>query len=229
MVLEIPERHVPELPLTVRWPEGGLSLGRAQIVDGLWERQGRYITTREPGYDRLIAIGDVAWRDYEVTVPVVVHGINPAAYETASVHTGVGLVMRWKGHSRWNPDGRATGQPRHGPVPYGAIAWWTTWPDERGANLNLFDVDLVPREITPRHLQTDVPYIFRARVVTVGGGRSRYSLKVWPEGTPEPERWHLSTVAPVNALETGSLLLAAHETTASFGPVTIVPGVDSGC
>lgn len=54
-------------------------------------------------------------------------------------------------------------------------------------------------------------------------GRSRYRLKVWPEDDPEPPEWDLSTVGPLNSLDSGSILLAAHETAASFGPVTVTP------
>lgn len=108
---------VPSLPVHVSWEDENSLGDRAQVVDGRWERNGRFVTTREVGYDRLIAIGDVRWRDYDVAVPVVVHGLEARAFEWPSVHTGVGLVLRWKGHSRWSPDDRATGQPRFAPVP----------------------------------------------------------------------------------------------------------------
>lgn len=209
--------------LDVDWQTYGLPNAHAQVVDGRWDVNGRYVTTREIGYDRLIAIGDVRWRDYEVRVPIVVHAIEPRAYSSPSVHTGVGIVLRWKGHSRWPPRARATGQPRYGPVPYGTIAWWTTWPDERGECLNFFDVDLKPIAATPRRLSTNVPYVFCAQASTDPCGRSLFRLKVWPEADSEPHGWDITTPAPPNALESGSVVLAAHETAASFGPVSIRP------
>jgi hypothetical protein len=154
LVLEIGPRRIPSLPLSVSWERQGLPNEDAQIVDGRWEQNGRFVTTREVGYDRLIAIGDVRWRDVDVTVPVVIHGLETRAYSWPSVHTGVGLVLRWKA-------------------------------------------------------QAD--------------GRTRYRLKVWREDEQEPASWDLSTTGPLNSLETGSILLAAHETAASFGPVTVRP------
>ena len=132
-------------PLRVDWETEGLPNRHAMVVDGRWETNGRYITTREIGYDRLIAIGDVRWRDYEVVVPVVVHAMEARAYGWPSTHTGVGIVIRWKGHSNWGRDEYASGQPRFGPGPYGAIGWWNTWVDD-GEHVNFFDVDLGIRD-----------------------------------------------------------------------------------
>lgn len=223
LLLTVGEHRVIEPDLDIDWQTDGIPNEHAQIVDGVWEVNGRYVTTREIGYDRLIAIGDVSWRDYEVRVPVLVHAIESRAYTWPSVHTGVGIVLRWKGHSRWSADGRATGQPRFGPVPYGAIGWWTTWSDERGECLNIYDVDLRPRAVTPRRLDLNVPYIFCARVTTDGDGVSGFRLKVWPEADSEPAQWDVTMTGPPNSLESGSLLLGAHETAASFGPVSLRP------
>lgn len=223
LILTIGTRETTEPEIEIDWQSCGIPNEDAQVVDGRWEVNGRYVTTREIGYDRLIAIGDMRWRDYEVRVPIVVHAIESRAYSSPSVHTGVGIVMRWKGHSRWSADGRATGQPRFGPVPYGTIAWWTTWPDERGECLTFFDVDLRPVEITPFRLDINVPYVFCAQATTDTDESSRFRLKVWPEAETEPASWEITTLAPPNALETGSLVLGAHETAASFGPVTVRP------
>lgn len=211
-----------ELPLTIDWERDGLVNQHTQIVDGRWEHNGRYVTTRELGYDRLIGIGDVRWRDYDVLVPVVVHAMEARAYGWPSVHTGVGIVMRWKGHSNWGGDRHASGQPRFGPGPYGAIGWWTTWADE-GEHLNFFDVDLGVMDRLARHLHLNAPYLLRVRVSTRDDGRSIYRLKAWEESAKEPTEWDVSSISPVNALDSGSLLLGAHETAASFGPVEITP------
>jgi hypothetical protein len=210
----------PPGKIAIDWARDGIPNRFAQVVDGRWEVNGRYVTTRELGYDRLIAIGDVGWRDYEVLVPVVVHGMEARAYTWPSVHTGVGVVMRWKGHSNWGADEHASGQPRFGPGPYGAIGWWTTWPDEQ-EHLNFFDVDLRPTNVTPRSLRLNVPYMFRLRVESDSAGRSVFSMRVWEEDDTEPDAWDVTMSSALNTLGYGSLLLGAHETVASFGPVSI--------
>ena len=214
------------LPLRIDWEKDGLLNPNVQVVDGKWECNGRYVTPRETGYDRLIAIGDMSWHDYEVLVPVVIHGMVARAYSRPSVHTGVGIVMRWKGHSDCGADQYASGQPRFGPGPYGAIGWWTTWADD-GEHLNFFDSDFKPLNQCPRHLMLNVPYLFRVRVFTPADGRPVYKLKVWEEETEEPDQWDVTAVAPHNGLEAGSLLLGIHETAASFGPVEVLPSCAS--
>jgi hypothetical protein len=48
-------------------------------------------------------------------------------------------------------------------------------------------------------------------------------MKLWPENETEPDRWDATLPAPLNSLDSGSLLLVAHETAASFGPVIVRP------
>lgn len=208
-------------PATIDWSEAGLGHPLVHVVDGRWDAAGGYVCTREIGYDRLIAIGDMSWRDYEVRVPVVVHGLEARAYSRPSVHTGVGVVMRWKGHSNWGSDRHASGQPRFGPGPYGAIGWWTTWSNGE-EHLNFFDTDFRALHPHPMRLELHVPYIFRVQVAS-SGGPTMYRLKVWPESEAEPSRWHVEAPGPSNGLTEGSILLGAHETAASFGRVEIYP------
>ena len=60
------------------------------------------------------------------------------------------------------------------------------------------------------------------RVVTNGSGAT-YSLKVWEEGLTEPSAWNITAQDTYADLKTGSLVLLAHNTDASFGNVTITP------
>ncbi len=128
------------LPYTIKWDEVAQIQDVAHVVDGIWSITADGVSPEEIGYDRLIAIGDMAWRDYEVTVPITVHGINAACYNRPSVHAGVGIVLRWKGHSNWGADEWASGQPWFGPGPYGAISWYCVFHDV-GPILNFFDPD----------------------------------------------------------------------------------------
>ena len=69
----------------------------AQIVDGYWELQEDGVRSVVPNYDRLIAIGDIAWTDYEVVTPITIHDIQlVGGYSGAP---GLGYGMRWTGHT----------------------------------------------------------------------------------------------------------------------------------
>jgi hypothetical protein len=63
----------------------------AQIVDGLWKLEAGSVRPVNAGYDRLIAIGDTTWNDFEVTVPITIHRFLTGG-------ALVGLLMRWRGH-----------------------------------------------------------------------------------------------------------------------------------
>ena len=63
-----------------------------QVVDGQWAKDGDNIRTMSTGYDRIVALGDMGWDDFQVTVPVTIHAFpDPNA-------GGVGVVARWQGH-----------------------------------------------------------------------------------------------------------------------------------
>ena len=216
-------RYAPQpcpLPYAIRWNEVRRIHDVAHVVDGLWSITAGGVSPEETGYDRLIAIGDVGWRDYEVTVPITVHGIDAACYNDPSVHAGVGVVLRWKGHSNWGKDQWASGQPHFGPGPYGAISWYCVFHDA-GPILNFFDPDFQRPAELPRKLDLHVPYLFKTRVETLDDDGSRYSLKVWPQGADEPEGWDLSAPGSIVALKEGAIVLGAHHTAATFGDVTI--------
>lgn len=205
----------PVLPYTVDWSAVDRIQDVAQAVDGQWVISGDTVSPTEIGYDRLIAIGDMSWKDYEVTVPITVHGINSGCYAFPSVHAGVGLVMRWRGHTNWGRDSWASGQPYFGPSPYGAIGWYCVF-HETGPELNFFDPDFNRPVRQPFSLPLHIPHMFKVRVQG-----NHYSLKVWPDGTSEPSEWNISADGTVMSLESGSFLLGAHHVACQFGRVEV--------
>jgi len=210
------------LPYTIDWNRTADIQAVAQVVDGHWSINNGTVSPEEIGYDRLLAIGDKAWRDYEVTAPITVHGINGGCYEFPSVHAGVGIVMRWQGHTDWGADLWASHQPRFGPSPYGAICWYCVY-HHTGPELNFFDSDFRRPVRQPRKLALHVPYIFRARVETLIDGTSQFRMKVWEASQSEPANWDLSSPGTSKSLTEGSVLLVAHHVAASFGNVRITP------
>jgi hypothetical protein len=205
------------LPYRIDWRETARIQDRCQIVDGLWRISGDSVYPVEIGYDRLIAVGHHDWQDYEVTVPIAVYAINASCYQRPSVHAGVGIVLHWRGHYARGADAYSGAQPRHGPTPYGAITWYCVFHED-GPILCIFDPDFKRPVQCSRHLEPGVRYTFKARVLS-----DLYSLKVWEEGTVEPEAWDLQARGAPLSLTRGSLLLVAHHTAAGFGSLEVTP------
>ena len=193
----------------------------AQIVDGLWVLDTDGVGPVELGYDRLIAIGDLLWDDYEITVPITIHGIdpNPATFQPPSVHAWVGVVMRWQGHQDWGGS-----QPVIGWHPMGAAAGYN-FPDPTSPGY-LFMKGWHSFSVQDTNLQPEfgVRHYLKVRVETTApdeGGL--YSAKVWRDGDPEPTEWQLVRQDDPDDLKDGSLLLVSHHVDVTFGDISIQP------
>ncbi|NLD72420.1 MAG: hypothetical protein GX649_06850, partial [Chloroflexi bacterium] len=202
------------IPYSVDWSTVTDILDVAQPIDGYWVVEGDTVRPGNPGplsYDRLLGIGDVAWQDYEVTVPITIHqfyGQDP----------GVGILTRWKGHT-------GSGQPSSS-YPFGGLGWYR-YPSFSGSpelkiSGNDFDIARDPS----RRLELGVTYVFKMRVWTQATGslanqQQWYMLKVWEQGTDEPDEWDLSGSETYLGDRYGSIALLAHRTDATFGPVAI--------
>ncbi|HYO09880.1 MAG TPA: DUF1349 domain-containing protein, partial [Tepidisphaeraceae bacterium] len=201
---------------TTNW-SGATNIGDvAQVVDGLWSLSGDGVRTVEMGYDRLIAIGDVEWQDYEVTVPFTMH-----ATQSAGIYgpPGIGILTRWSGH--YGPPGGAVTNDNWWPI--GGLGWF------HGDRLEIVGNAAAPiaAEGQSRSVQFGTRYIMKMRVESVPGENSTYSLKMWQDGTPEPTAWTLTGSGVDGELTHGSILLLAHHTDATFGRATITQVMDA--
>ncbi len=173
----------------------------AQVVDGKWTITPDGIRTVEPGYDRLIAIGDRTWDNYEVTVPITIHSVSSTDY-------GVGVLVRWDGHT---DDPVICSQPKCGWLPLGNIGWISS------LYLRLFyggEKYFV--------WQPDYTYMLKMRVETTGLN-STYQVKIWnPSNQIEPDDWGI-TRTRTNSPANGSFLLLAHLADVTFGNLTVIP------
>ncbi|MFP3901103.1 MAG: InlB B-repeat-containing protein [Acidimicrobiia bacterium] len=205
------------LPYSTDWSTASAIGERVQVVDGKWALDGGTIRAVENGYDRAVALGDLSWTDYEVTVPVTVHGLAPGYGTSESGGPLVGLGLRWRGHTAVGEE-----QPRMGFYPTGAFAWHRWDRDgERGAyRLTGNDGSPVGGFNSPT-LEFGTTYMFKARVATVSGG-AEYRFKVWESGTPEPPTWGTSIVEDAGP-EAGGILLLAHHVVADWGDVVVTP------
>jgi hypothetical protein len=223
VMLQYAGGNVWPLPYSINWASVANLQDVVQIVDGQWAVQPGGARPVAMAYDRVLALGDLTWSNYEVTVPITVHATDSAAYNPISIGPGVGLVLRWREHSN-SPVSCA--QPHCGWLPWGASGWYN-WAANDGAFYLGGDNVVLVYDTSLRKLQLGTPYVWKMRVDTPPGQRGYYRLKVWPQSQTEPEQWDLQALGGPSDVLTGSVLLVAHHVDATFGNVSIVP-VSSG-
>ncbi len=209
----------PMVAQTIDWSNGPIT-SHASIIDGKWTKEAGGIRTVEAGYDRLVSVGDVAWTDYEVTVPITIHSYNDPT-GPYSGYPAVGMLMRWNGHNNtigakqplegFSPDGV-------NPTPLG------TYPVFRGNQLQIRNHYAVVAEKMYFPFSLGVTYMMKNRVETQPDGSTLYSLKAWEQGQPEPA-YQLTYLAGTDDHQpaSGSIVLLAHEADVTFGSVQISP------
>jgi hypothetical protein len=205
------EPATPTLPYATDWAAAGTIGDQAQVVDGHWVVDGDAIRIVEPGYDRLVAIGDPSWVDYEVTVPVTIDAIGPGANGPNSGPALVGMGLHWRGHTRIDDE-----QPARHWYPTGALGWLRLF--ER-PELQLRGNDDEPLVTTRFPVELGRTYMMKGRAETIPGG-VRYSYKFWPQDRAEPTGWTL-TVDEANGPPTGGVALIAHHVEATYGNASV--------
>jgi hypothetical protein len=212
------------LPYAIDWSKVRRIHDVAEVVDGLWRLESGGVRTAEPYYDRVIAIGDTSWTDYEVETSFVYH--NFMATEGAPAKTppfagqgAAGVLLRWRGHhddgkqprAKWNPTGGlATIRGRAGPE--GNV--WSWHGGESG---------ILARQQTAPPIELGRSYNIKARVETLQGPRTRYSVKRWPTNQAEPTDWDLVAIDGPQDMQSGSLLFVVHHSDVTIGNISILP------
>lgn len=214
------------LPYSIDWGTITKLQDVVQEVDGAWSYSSSGTKPVHMNYDRILAIGDMGWTDYEVTVPVTVHTTDPASFSSPiSIGPGLGLVMRWRGHSNWGSQLGGPWQPVIGWLPQGATWWYEYFSNGSGRlslkgenGLNLLDP-------TYKQLAFQTTYMTRTRVETPtsGTGGGIYKFKIWESGSSEPTSWLLQGQEGSADISSGSLLLVAHHVNATFGNTAVIP------
>ncbi|MEZ4519389.1 MAG: hypothetical protein R3C44_22030 [Chloroflexota bacterium] len=208
------------LPYTADWSTVASVQEAGQVVDGLWQLQNGALENVFPGFDRLVAIGDLSWTDYEVTVPFTVHTLNSDGWTGPSNGGGVGLIVRWQGHYSLEDE-----QPRLGWRHLGALGWYHWSPtgsaafELRGEDGRILDTESVQK------VRLGIPTFFKLRVESVDGpsAPATYSFKFWEADQPEPAQWTMQSVGREGEPLSGSVVLVAHQSEVTFGNVTILP------
>ncbi|HSK39414.1 MAG TPA: hypothetical protein VK943_06575, partial [Arenibaculum sp.] len=182
-----------------------------QIVDGKWIFDDDGVRPEVQGYDRLLAIGDRSWDNYEVTLSARMLDLtttDPGGRHGANLAFG----LLWDGHS----DNPVPGlQPKSGWIPGAAFFYGPNRFDlHRHRDFSIIDS-------TSYQLVEGETYNFRIRVEETTGFDRLYSLKVWQDGETEPEQWLLQGSEQFSQPMTGSLYLNAHYYGVSFGDIAI--------
>ena len=204
---------IPPTTYSIDWSAVTEVSDVAQIVDGKWSLENDGVRSIEPGYDRLVAIGDLSWDNYEATVEATLNA--PIERLQAPI---IGLAIRWTGHYDW--DGQ---QPRLGWHPLGALMAYI-WLHDFYWGLATWESDGVQSlgtGVTPAP-QVGVTYILKMRAEPLPSGDIEYSFKMWPKGQAEPSVWGISYISDQSPVG-GSLLVVAHYVDVTIGNVAIVP------
>ena len=218
---------VPPLPFVIDWSKVHNAQQVLQVVDGKWRWDASGIRPLELHYDRMIAIGDQSWTNYQVTVPVTFHGYAPDAFQSkeGGKHAGISVDMRWMGHS---DDPAQCDPPRCGWNPVGDFNKYFIMPDGK----NFLGLKVREKEASfptiPARFEVGHTYIFKASVQTTPDG-NRYRLKVWEQGAQtEPAKWMFDRMslpgkgALVNPNH-GAFSLVAHQSDVTFGNIRVEP------
>jgi hypothetical protein len=203
------------LPYATSWSAAGGINDQAQILDGLWSKNAGGIQPQVFAYDRLVAIGDTSWKDFEIVVPITVRGFHPNPANPSDAG-GVGIVARWKGHV-------GSGQPPSDWTSLGAYGYYSNRLKALALRRN--GSEPITQNFS---FQLNKTYLFKLKAETVTQG-GRYSFKVWEQGRPEPA-WNSSSFTNIvnivdssGDLAEGSVMLVAHRVDATFGNITVCP------
>ena len=206
---------------SVDWHRVSRITRAVQVVDGRWTKTSNGLRTMSMGYDRLFALGDVRWTDYEVTVPITIHAADGQAANNpvSGGSPGIGILLHWRGHSFSGFGGIPEcpcWQPRCGAPPILAA-----WYDFQERKLRIDGALKGPARV----LQLNTPYIWKVRSETLPRRRAvLYRMRVWKMGDREPANWDVQGLGAPDRLTSGSVLFDAHHVDATFGDISVVPG-----
>ena len=212
-----PRPSPPLLPLQTNWADATSIDDQIQVVDGKWEIEGDTVRTVEVGYDRVLAIGDRSYENYEIVFPFILHGIDKeGAYNSVSGTPGLGMTVGWTGHYAVGNDTPFWGYwPSTGEA---ALKWDT--PEE--VVLGVAGNDNQPQAYTGAiRLPFETKLWMRARVERTDDG-PRISMRAWADGSEEPKQWAVSVIED-DGPEAGSVAVVAHHVDVSIGDIAMEP------
>ena len=210
------------LPLYVNWQKADHLQDVCQIIDGKWKKTKFGIRPEISGYDRVVALGNNDWQDYEVKFKVVVHGFDSLVCENCGVEgRSFGPLLRFKGHSSgvfknwqvkwWGMDSAIyidhefpETQPKWGYQPIGGIGFLTfsqSIYEKTGETFLLHEYFYGGK--SRNEIKDTISFAFgdtfwmKMRCRSQGfsapdSAITKYSLAVWKDGETEPSGWDYS-------------------------------------
>jgi hypothetical protein len=210
------------LPYSIDWSQVTNISDVAQVVDGQWAIQpDGTVRTMQTGYDRLIALGDVTWTNYQITAEITFNSFDCFDF-------GAGLFVGWTGNTYSSnssvpqPDQPRTGHPFFGNGGYSTLSGTGT-PSALNiyANSPNFHEKVLAQDTSGWKPTLGVKYIMKFAVQRNSNNTSStYYLKIWPANATEPSSWNLQAQGDAS---TGAALIGSFRTDVSFGKITIVP------
>jgi hypothetical protein len=190
-----------------------------QVVDGLWSLEKDGVRTVTPYYDRVLAMGDTTWRDYEATIKLTVHGFTPSADGPPTYGvTHFGVALRWRGH---HPDGL---QPHRKWFPLGSQGEFLLKenPDSNTWRILFDGIQEKPPTwgVKRNRLVIGNPMFVKAQVATLSDGRSRYRFKQWMADVSEPAEWDIEGFEKGD-YPSGALCLVPHNSDVTIHSVAV--------
>ena len=226
VALSIHKDRACSLPYRGSWADADHIQDVGQVTDGRWRLTEAGVRVVEPYYDRVIALGDLAWTDYEVRTTVTFHGIREPDRRAGDAGAGVihaAIAVRWPGH---DDDDR---QPRVKWYPLGATAEFRVNPSWEECSWRILGGgDVVVNSDRQRGILRETPYLMKHRVCTASDGGAIFSVKLWQADEPESAEWDLELRKPPDGTQSGGALLIAHYTDVTFGDVEVVPVEKAG-
>jgi len=207
------------LPYSIDWTSIANLEDAIQIVDGRWDIEKDGLRPETLSYDRIIAVGDVAWQEYEVTVPLIIHQFD--ATEFPSNGAGFGIILRWNGH---NDDPIRCEQPHCGWNNAGASGFYS-WDENgrpKGLSLSGYTDSELDQDLEIK-FELEEWYYLKMRVESVPDENEMYYLKIWQAELPEPSQWNLRGQQETPGPSGGSVLLVAHHVDLTFGNISFTP------
>ena len=199
------------IPYRADWPLLASPSDGVQIIDGQWELTPNGIRTIEPGYDRLFAVGNSDWTQYEVVSTFTLNSVDESEF------AGVGVIGPWSGHT---DDPIAGAQPKTGTLPLGAQAWAAYFRPGLQSRIQIGGIN-TSRDTRDFNYSLGQTYNFRYRVERPNAQGLLHSMKVWTAGSAEPLDWDAQYLDTTSGLTVGSLAFVAHHVDVTFGNIAV--------